>query len=147
MIATGAANQFQPVQRALAGQRLIQLALAAEQRQQRIGTQLLMIAKVFIAQSQTENALRQHLRQLVLDQQRRSAILKTARQPPQQVDLAVHLAQQQRTAIGGNLTGGKPCLHPTRKMNCKCKRFLVTLCHQKGRLRTAKPRLDNAVMP
>ena len=137
VIATAAANQFQTVQRALAGQRLIQIALAAKQPQQRIEAQLLMIAKVFIAQRQTENALRQHLSQLVLDQQRRSAIDKAAHQTPQQVDLAVHLAQQQRTAVAGNLTAAKPCLHTARKMACKCKRFLVTLCHQKGRLRTA----------
>ena len=62
MIATAAAHQFQPVQCALAGQRLIQLALAAEQRQQRIRAQLLMIAKILVAQRQTEDALRQHLR-------------------------------------------------------------------------------------
>ena len=61
VIATGAANQFQSVQRALAGQRLIQLTLTAEQRQQRIGAQLLMIAKVLVPQRQTEDALRQHL--------------------------------------------------------------------------------------
>jgi hypothetical protein len=62
VIAIAAANQFQPVQSALAGQRPIQLALAAEHRQQWIGAQLLMIAKVFVAQRQTENTLRQHLR-------------------------------------------------------------------------------------
>ena len=73
----------------------------------------------------------------MLDQQRRSAIDEAARQPPQQVDLAVHLAQQQRPAVAGNLTGGEPGLHAARKMSCKCERFLVTLCHQKGRLRTA----------
>ena len=62
VIATGAANQFQSsVQRALAGQRLIQLTLTAEQRQQRIGAQLLMIARVLILERQTEDALRQHL--------------------------------------------------------------------------------------
>ncbi len=78
-----------------------------------------MIVQVFVPQRQTEDTLRQHLRKLVLDQQRRSAVDKAARQPTQQVDLAVHLAQQQRSAVAGNLTGGKACLHPTRKMVCK----------------------------
>ena len=57
VIATGAANQFPPVQRALAGQRLVQGALAAEQSQQRIRAQLLMIAEIFIAQRQPVDAL------------------------------------------------------------------------------------------
>ena len=36
----------------------------------------------------------------------------------------------------------------TRKMRCKAKRFLVTLCHQKGRSFSAHSLcLDNAVMP
>ena len=39
-----------------------------------------MIAKVFITQRQTVDALRQHLRQAVLDQLRCTAIKKTARQ-------------------------------------------------------------------
>ena len=32
-------------------------------------------------------------------------VAETARQPPQQVDLAVHFAQQQRTAVAGHLVG------------------------------------------
>ena len=90
-----------------------------------------MIAKILVAQRQTEDPLRQHLREPVLDQQRRSAIDKAARQPPQQVDLALHLAQQQRTAVAGNLTSGKSRLHTARKMGCKSERFLSTLCHQR----------------
>ena len=38
VIARAAAGQLQPVQRALAGQRLIQLPLAAQQPQQRIAS-------------------------------------------------------------------------------------------------------------
>ena len=70
VIATGAANQLQPVQCALASQRLIQIALAAQQGQQRIAAQLLVVVEIFIAQRQTVDTLRQHLRQPVLDQQR-----------------------------------------------------------------------------
>lgn len=45
-IATGTANQFQPVHRVLASQRLVQIALAAQQGPQRIAAQLLV--EVFI---------------------------------------------------------------------------------------------------
>jgi hypothetical protein len=137
VIATGAANQLQTVQRALAGQRFIQIALATEHRQQRIRAQLLMIVEVLVTQRQPVDALRQHLGQMVLDQQRRPAVAEAARQSPQQVDLAVHLAQKQSPAVGRHLEGGKPRFHAARKMGCKCERFLVTLCHKKGRLRTA----------
>ena len=70
MIAQAAAGQLQPVQSALAGQRLTQFPLARQQSQQRIRTQLLVIVQIFVAQCQTIDALRQHLRQLVPDQQR-----------------------------------------------------------------------------
>jgi hypothetical protein len=80
VITTGAPNQFQPVQRALAGQRLLQIAPSAEQRQQRIAAQLLMVVEVFIAQRQSIDALRLHLRQRVLDQRARAAVGKTLAQ-------------------------------------------------------------------
>src|SRR6202043_1115046 len=65
------------------------------------------------------------------DQQRHAPILKTARQTAQQVDLALHLAQQQRPALAGHVTSREPGLHPARKMSCKLERNLVTLCHQR----------------
>jgi hypothetical protein len=138
VIASRAPHQLQPVQRALAGQRLVQLALAAEQSQQRIVAQLLVIVEVLIAQRQPVDALREHLGELVGDQQRRAAICKTARQPPQQADPPLHLTQQQGPAVARYLTSREPGLDTARKMGCKCERFLVTLCHWKGRLRTAK---------
>ena len=119
VITPAAAGQLQPVQRALASQRLLQLALAAEQGKQRIGTQLLVIVQVFVAQRQPVDALRQHLRQAVLDQQWCAAIDETARHPPQQVDLAICFSQQQRSAVARHLTGSEPGLHATRKMGCK----------------------------
>src|SRR5664280_1091963 len=76
-------------------------------------------------------ALPQHLRQLVLDQQRSAPVAKASCQPPQQVDLAIRLAQQQRPAVARHLPGGKPGFHLTRKMWCKAERFLDTLCQQR----------------
>jgi hypothetical protein len=81
-----AAHQLQPVQSALAGQRLLQLVLAAEHSQQRIVAQLLMIVQVFIAQRQPVDALREHLHQLVPDQQRPPSIMEAGRQTLYQLD-------------------------------------------------------------
>ena len=100
-----------------------------------------MIVQILVAQRQPVEALRQHLCQLVLDQQGRPAINETGRQTAQQVDPAVRLTQQQRTAVARNLPGCKPGFNAPRKMGCKCERFLSTLCHQKGRLGSAKTTL------
>ncbi len=70
VITHAAAGQLQPVQRALASQRLIQFPLARQHSQQRILTQLLVIVHILVAQCQPVDALREHLRQLVPDQQR-----------------------------------------------------------------------------
>jgi hypothetical protein len=80
VIAAAAAGQLQPVQSAFARQLLVQLALAGQQPEKRIRAQLLMIVEVFVAQRQPVDALRQHLRQRVLDQQRRAAVAEAARQ-------------------------------------------------------------------
>ena len=51
-------RELQPVQRALACQRRIQIALAGQQPEQRIVTQMLVIVQVFIAQRQPIHTLR-----------------------------------------------------------------------------------------
>jgi hypothetical protein len=96
-----------------------------------------VIVQVFIAQRQPVDALRQHRFYSVLDALRIAAIGETRRHPPQQFDLAIRFAQQQSPAVSRYLAGGKPGFHSARKMGCKRERFLVTRCHQKGRLRTA----------
>jgi len=78
-----------------------------------------VVVQVLITQRQPVDALREHLRQLMLNQQRHAPVDKAACQPAQQVDLAVHLAQQESPAIAGNLAGRKLRLHATRKMSCK----------------------------
>ena len=137
VIAPCAPHQLQPVQRALTGQRLVQLPLATEQGHERIRAQLLVVVQVLVAQRQPVDALRQHRRQLVSDEQRRAAIREAGGQTAQQVDLPLHLAQQQRTAIAGHLSSREPGLNAPRKMCREREDFLITLCHQKGRLRTA----------
>ena len=133
VIALAAAGKFQPVQRALARQGCFQLAPARQHPHQRIVAQLLMIVEVLIAQRQPVDALRQHLRKLVLDKHRRAPVGETRRHPLQQTDLAIGLPQQQRTAIARHLPGCETGLYPARKMCCKREDFLITLCHEKGR--------------
>jgi hypothetical protein len=84
---------------------------------------------------------------LMLDQQGHAPIGKAAPSRLSKVDLPLRLAQQKRTAGGRNQPGGKTGLHSARKMSRKSERFLITLCHQKGPLRTAKTTLRHAVMP
>ena len=54
--------------------------------------QLLVIVQVFVTESQSVNALRQHLFQRVLDPLRLPVIREAARYAPQQADLAIGLA-------------------------------------------------------
>ena len=116
VIALAAAGQLQPVQRAFAGQGIFQLAPAGQHPHQRIVAQLLMIVQVFVAQRQPVDALRKHLTKLVLDQQRRPKVGETRCHALEQADLAIGLAQQQRSTIGRYLAGRETGLHAARKM-------------------------------
>ena len=138
VIAIAAAGKFQPVQRALASQRIFQLAPARQHGHQRIVAQLLMIVQVLVAQRQPVDALREHLAKLVLDQQRRPPVGETRRHPLQQTDLAIGLTQQQSPAIARYPTRRETGLYAARKMKCKREDLLITLCHVKGLLHAAK---------
>ena len=45
--------------------------------------------------------------------------------------------RRQCSTVGGHFASAKPCSHAARKLSFKRERFLVTLCHQKGRFPTA----------
>ena len=100
VVAPGAAHQFQPVQRALAGQRFLQLAPAAQQPEQRIGAQLFVVVQVFVTQRQPVDALRQHLPNRVLHLLLVAPVAETIGQTDQQVDAAIGFTQQQCSAVG-----------------------------------------------
>jgi hypothetical protein len=93
--------QFQPVQRAFAGQRRVQIFLPGQHPQQRILPQLLVVVQVFIAEGQPVNALRHHFFQAVRDPFGLPVVGEAASYAPQQADLAIRLAQQQCTTLGG----------------------------------------------
>lgn len=88
------ARQLHPVQRALAGQRRVQIALARQHAQQRIVTQRLVVVQILVSQRQTVDALGYHLGQRVLHPRRIAAVQKTTGEPAPQPEAVVHLAQQ-----------------------------------------------------
>jgi len=65
---------------------------------------LLVIVQVFVTQRQTVNSLRQHLFETVRDPFRLPVVAKATSHPPQQVDLAICLTKQERTALGAQPT-------------------------------------------
>jgi hypothetical protein len=60
-----------------------------------------MIVQVFVTQSQPVDSLCQHLFQTMLDPLRLPVIPEAASHPPQQTDLSIGLAQEQRTTVAG----------------------------------------------
>ena len=125
-------REFEPVQRALPGQRFLDLPLAGQHGQQRIVAQLLVVVQVFITQRQPVDALRQHPAEFVLDPPRLTMVGETAHHPLQQPDLAIRLPQQQAAAVGGQPAAVEPPHHLPRKMRFKRELNLSTLCHEKA---------------
>ena len=108
-------------------------ALAArQQRQHRIAPQLVVIVEVFVSQRQRVDPLRDQLSHPVFDAPRIAAVLETGRQARQQVDALVHLAQQQRAAIGADHPAVKASAHLAPKMPAKGEAGLDTLCNRRA---------------
>ena len=85
LVAVHAAGRtLQPVQRRLAGQRLV------------------VIVEVFLPQRQRVDPLRDQLPDLVFDQLGIAPVFEAGGQARQQVDAPVDLAQQQRAAVGAD---------------------------------------------
>jgi hypothetical protein len=112
---TGLRDELRPLRRVLEpsgilrcsyfpGEGFREIALSRRHPQQRILPQLLVIVQVFVTESQTVNALRQHLFQRVLDPLRLPVVGEATSYAPQQADLAIGLAQEQRTALRGQPT-------------------------------------------
>lgn len=95
--ARGFPAEFQTVQRALAGERLLaRLRLAAEHSQQRVFPQLVVVGEVLVAKRQRVYALGHQLLYGMGNQFGPAAVLKTSRQARQQVDPPIGL--RSRTA-------------------------------------------------
>jgi hypothetical protein len=61
------------------------------------------------------------------NQQRRPPVSEAGRHAAEQVNLAIDLAQQKRSAIARYLPSRETGFHAARKMSCKREDFLITL--------------------
>ncbi len=78
-----------------------------------------MIVEIFVAQCQTEDALRQHLLKRVLDPVGTTAVGEALSEPLDQTEALLGLPQQQSPAVGGQRAGIKLRRHLTPKMGFK----------------------------
>ena len=120
-------RMLKPVQRRLARQRFAaiaipfallarQIALARKQRQQRIVPQLVVIVEVLVAQRQPVDALAHQLAHAVLAALGVAMIAEARRQPLQQLQPPVDLAQQDRSPVGADRAAVKPRRHSPPEM-------------------------------
>jgi len=107
-------GQLQPVQGALARQRLALVALpqpsltgrillAHQHRQQVVQPELVMVVEVFMAQRKRQYPLRYQRLYRVLNQLRIPVVDKLLRQSLEDTRLALYLPQQQSAAVGTDL--------------------------------------------
>src|SRR5207244_1531837 len=87
-------RQLQPVERALAGQRLRRISLLNQGRDQRIVTELVVVVEILVTKRQRHHSLADQAPQGVLDQQRIPIIAKASRELTQQSCLPFDLSQQ-----------------------------------------------------
>ena len=128
------AAEFQPVQGALASQRLVQFLLARHRRQQWIVAQAVVIVEVFIAQSQTEDPLCQHLLQTMLGHRRIAPVVEALAEPPDHLHLGVGLSQQHHSGVGADRSSVELGNHGPRSIApLELVPFLATLCCDQGR--------------
>jgi hypothetical protein len=123
---------FQPVERALAGERRavrpLRLEPVGEQREHRVVAQLVVVVHVLIAQGDADDPLshqgRQHVHHLVL----LAVVLKARGDPLDQADRAIGVAQQQPAPVGGHGAAVERRHHPPRSEAFKLELFQGTLC-------------------
>jgi len=117
--------QLKPVQRALARHRRAIRAprreLAGQHRHRGVMAQMLMVVEVLVSERDSEHALADERRHVVLDQVRPARIHEAACKAPNQADDAVGRPEQKRAGIGGDRPAVETRLHPTALNGCKTK--------------------------
>src|SRR5829696_4620084 len=117
--------QLKPVQRALARNRSAIRAprheLAGQHRHRGVMAQMLMVVEVLVSERDSEHALGDERRHVVLDQVRPARIHEAACKAPNQADDAVGRPEQKRAGIGGDRPAVETRLHPTALNRCKIK--------------------------
>ena len=133
-------RQLQPIERALAGQRVLPVLLATSRRsrrlslahggrQQGVSPKRVVVVEVLVAKAEAQHALPHQVLDGVLDQLCVPVIGEALREPRGDPRPAVKLAEQQRPCIRGNSTRvkrGHDCPLPKR-LELKLRRDTVCL--------------------
>ena len=137
--------ELQAVERALAGQRLAfvlremtleadHIGASAHRGPQRIEAQLVVIIDVFVSQRDGEDALAQHHGEIMLDEALIARIGEATGKFLAEPLRAIHLAQQQRAAITGEVATGEIRLDAPAAELVKIEALLVTPCRRLHRV-------------
>ncbi len=137
-------GMFQPVERALAGERGAVLAprlkLAGEGRQHRVVAQLVVVDQILVPQRDAADALHEHGLDGVLHELRHAAVGEVSRQAPYQPERPIRGAQQQRAGVRAHLPAveRQPPLGGPRPLHIRTDRG-YTLSASGTPLRRVKP--------
>ena len=128
---------LQAIERALAGQRLAvgpqdRRQLARQHCEGRILAQLVVIVEVLVAQRQAEDPLPNQRLDLVLDKAGVAPVGEARRKPAHQPKAAIHLAQQQRAGVRGDVAAIEAGHHRAAFYRFKFEQRRRTLCRHRG---------------
>ena len=110
-----------------------EVLFAAEQGQQRVRAQLIVIVEVLIPQRQPVDALGDQLWHAVFDLRGLPIIVETVGEFPHDAGALFELAQQHRAAVGADRAAIETGHHLAAAMFGKGEAGLGTLCHGRGR--------------
>jgi hypothetical protein len=130
------AAEFQPVQRAFAGQWRTVLArghqLARQRRQHRVMAELVVVVEILIAKRKADNPLHHQRLDRVLGVGRIAAVFEAGRQATGQAQHPIRRPQEQRTGVAGDGATIKRRNNRTPFGTCKIEQLRVTLCRHRG---------------
>ena len=131
---------FQPIQRALAGERgtvgAPGLQLADQGREHRIVAQLVVIDEILVAQRDPDDPLHEQGLDAVLDQLRAAPVDEAPREPAHQIERPVGSAQQQGPGVRGHRAAIERRDHLAPLDRFISEQLAATLCRHRGLLRT-----------
>ena len=135
-------GQLQAVESALAGAGVaailgaplaFEILFAAEQGQQWVGAQLIVIVEILITERQPVDALGNQLAHAVFDLRGLTMVAEAGGELPHDARALFELAQQQGAAVGGDRAAIETGHHLAAAMAGKAEAGLGTLCHGEGR--------------
>ena len=136
-------GQLEPIERgrrrqgraAVVGEQTIlaeRIAFVANDGQQRVAAQLVVIIEVLVPQRQPGEALRQELGELVIHKTRVALIVETLGQCARHAQAVIDLTQQQRAAVGGEGAARKISNHLARTEGLKEPWLVLTVCRRRS---------------